>query len=471
MKIAFVFVPYRHKRFSENLRVVDNDFGVLPPINLAWAAAMAESAGHIVTMIDAQAERLSIDVAIERLRIFGAEAVGFYFSTYMFHDTLSWARQIRASLGVPILAGGINVDLYPAETMSHPEIDVALKGQAYESLPRLLTAMAQGVEPAGIPGVCYRKGDELVMVPPDTRLRAFAKYPFPARHLLPNERYYSITSQLRNFTVMLTQMGCPQKCSFCPISRVPYQARSVDSVLAEVDECVRRYDVREIDFFDADFAVARRRAEDICRGLIERKHPLEWSCRACVDSLDRDMLRLMADAGCRKVYIGIETASPESLRLMNKHLEISRVQQIIRDAQDLGIHPLGFFMTGVPGESRESLRNTIRYSISLGLDYAQFSRTIAKPGTGLLDEVIRVTGTDYWREWVLGQVSERRLPSPWTDLTDREIEFWTQLAYLTFYFRPSYIGRAVTRFRSADETIRSVRTAARMLVNVLRKDR
>ena len=470
MKIAFVFVPYRHKRFSENLRVVDDDFGVLPPINLGWAAAISESAGHEVMMVDAQAERLSIDVTIERLRAFGAEAVGFYFSTYMFHDTLAWARKIRAALGVPILAGGINVGLYPAETMSHPEIDVALNGQAYESLPRLLDALARGDEPAGIPGACYRKGDELVMVPPDTRLRAFAKYPFPARHLLPNERYYSITSQLRNFTVLLTQMGCPQKCSFCPISRVPYQARSVDSVLAEVDECVQRYDIHEIDFFDADFVVARRRAEAICRGLIERKYPLEWSCRACVDSLDRDMLRLMADAGCRKVYIGIETANPESLRLMNKHLEISRVHQVIRDAQEVGIHPLGFFMTGVPGESRESLRSTIRYSVSLGLDYAQFSRTIAKPGTGLHDEVVRATGIDYWREWVLGRMPERRLPNPWTELTDREIELWTQIAYLTFYFRPTYLGKAMLRFRALDETVRSVRTAARMLIHAVRKD-
>lgn len=471
MKIAFVFVPYRHKRFSENLRVVDDDFGVLPPVNLAWAAAIAESAGHAVAMVDAQAERLSVETTIERLRAFGAEAVGFYFSTYMFHDTLAWARKIRAALGVPILAGGINVGLYPAETMSYPEIDVALNGQAYESLPRLLDALERGIEPAGIPGACYRKGEELVMVPPDSRLRAFAKYPFPARHLLPNERYYSITSQLRNFTVMLTQMGCPQKCSFCPISRVPYQARAVDSVLSEVDECVRRYDIREIDFFDADFVVGRRRAEDICRGLIERKHPLEWSCRACVDSLDRDMLRLMADAGCRKVYIGIETASPENLRRMNKRLEVSRVQQVIRDAQDLGIHPLGFFMTGVPGETRQTLRNTIRYSVSLGLDYAQFSRTIAKPGTGLHDEVTRVTGIDHWREWVLGRVPERRLPNPWTELSDREIEFWTQVAYLTFYFRPGYVGKAVARFRSMDETVRSVRTAARMLTHAIRKDR
>jgi radical SAM superfamily enzyme YgiQ (UPF0313 family) len=470
MKIAFVFVPYRHKRFSENLRVVDDDFGVLPPINLAWAAAMAESAGHTVMMVDAQAERLSIEETIDRLRAFGAEAVGFYFSTYMFHDTRAWAGRIRTALGVPILAGGINVGLYPAETMSHPEIDFALNGQAYESLPRLLDALQRGVEPAGIPGVCYRKGDELVMVPPDTRLRAFARYPFPARHLLPNERYFSITSQLRNFTVILTQMGCPQKCSFCPISRVPYQARPVDTVLAEVDECVLRHDVREIDFFDADFVVARRRAEDLCRGLIDRKHPLEWSCRACVDSLDRDMLRLMADAGCKKVYIGIETASPDSLRRMNKRLEVSRVQQVIRDAQDLGIHPLGFFMTGVPGETRQTLRNTIRYSVSLGLDYAQFSRTIAKPGTGLHDEVTQATGSDYWREWVLGRMPERRLPNPWTELTDREIELWTQIAYLTFYFRPTYIGKAMFRFRSLDETVRSVRTAARMLIHAVRKD-
>lgn len=467
MKVAFVFAPYRHKKFSENLRVVDDDFGVFPPINLAWAAAMAEEAGHRVLIVDAKAERLSLDAAVSRLRGFGPDVVGFYFSTYMFHETLAWARGIRAALRVPVLAGGVNVDLYPAETMAHREIDLALAGQAHESLPRLLAAVEAGREPAGVPGACYRVGGEVVLVPPDRRKRAFAKYPMPARHLLPNHRYYSITSQLRNFTIMMTAMGCHQHCTFCPIARIPYQLRPVEAVLDEMEDCVRRFGVREIDIFDADFPAPRKRTEAICRGILDRGLRVEWSCRACVDSLDRDLLRTMADAGCRKVYIGIETPSRERLRTMGKRLDTSRTREVVRDAKDAGIRPLGFFMLGVPGETRDSVRETIRYSLSLGLDYAQFMRTIAKPGTDLHDAVVRETGSDPWREWVLGRRGEERLPTPWTELDDREVEFWARMAYLAFYYRPGYIARAVSRFRSRDEVVRSIRSAARMLAGAL----
>ncbi len=467
MKVAFVFAPYRHKKFSENLRVVDDDFGVFPPINLAWAAAFAEQAGHEVCIVDAKAERLSLDAAVARLRGFGPDAVGFYFTTYMFHETLAWARGIRAALHVPVLAGGVNVDLYPAETMAHREIDFALAGQAYGSLPRLLQAIEAGEEPVGIPGVCYRREDEVVTVPPERERGAFARYPMPARHLLPNTRYYSITSQLRNFTIMMTARGCHQSCSFCPIARIPYQLRPVEAVLDEMDECVRRFGVREIDIFDADFPAPRKRTEAICQGILERGLRFEWSCRACVDSLDKDLLRLMARAGCRKVYVGIETPSPERLKAMAKRLDTSRTRAVLRDAKDVGIRPLGFFMLGVPGETRESVRETLRYALSLGLDYAQFMRTIAKPGTDLHDMVVRETGSDPWREWVLGRRGEERLPSPWTELDEREIEFWARIAYLCFYYRPSYIARAVLRFRSLDEVTRSIRSAVRMFASAL----
>lgn len=467
MKVAFVFAPYRHVKFSENLYVVDEDFGVFPPINLAWAAAIAEQAGHEVIIVDAKAERLSLEKTVARLRAFGPDAVGFYFTTYMFHQTLAFARGIRSALRVPVLAGGINVALYPAETMAHRDIDFALAGQAYESLPRLLEAIETGREPDGIPGACYRRGDEVVVIPPDHRLRAFARYPVPARHLLPNERYYSITSQLRNFTIMLTAMGCPQRCTFCPIARVPYQLRPVDAVLDEMEECVKRYGIREIDIFDADFPASRKRTEAICRGILDRGLRFEWSCRACIDSLDRDLLRLMADAGCRKVYIGIETPNPQHLEAMKKMLDTSRTREVLRDAMEVGIRPLGFFMLGVTGDTRESVRETIRYALSLGLEYAQFMRTIAKPGTDLHDEVIRKTGNDPWRDWVLGRRGEERLPMPWTELDEREVEFWTRVAYLWFYFRPHYIAKAVLRFRSLDEARRGIRSAIRMFASTL----
>lgn len=470
MRLSFVYAPYRHKRFSENLEVVDEDFGLLPPINLAWAAAIAEKAGHHVQLIDARAEGLSLSKVLQCLRSFGTEAAGFYFSTYMFHDTLAWARAVREALKVPILAGGVNLSLYPRETLATGVVDYGVSGLAVDALPALLDALERDRDPAGIPGVVWRRGDEIGLAPPRVDRGAFARHPFPARHLLPNDRYYSITSQRRHFTVMLTSTGCPQHCSFCPIAHIPYRVRPVDQVLAEVEQCVHGLGIREIDFFDADLAASRGRLRDLCDGLRDRRLDLEWSCRSCIDSLDRPTLARMAEAGCRKVYLGIETPDDMLLQKMQKRLDTSRVQEVIRAAQEVGIRPLGFFMTGVPGETRRTILRTIRYALSLGLDYAQFSRTIAKPGTDLHRQVCQMTRSDPWREWVLGSRAEDRLPTPWTDLSAREVEAWTKAAYLAFYFRPGYLGHAVARFRSPDEAIRSARTAARMILHAWKRE-
>ncbi len=462
-RIAFIFAPYRHKRFAENLEVVDEDFGVFPPINLAYAAAVAEEAGHAVTIIDANALKIGIDETIRRVRAFAPDYAGFYFSTYMFHDTLAWAKAVKEALGIPILAGGINLGLYPRETMSHRTIDFGIQGDALHALPALLDALEADAEPSGIDGVCYRRGDEIILRPPSDSLPDFDDYPFPARHLLPNDRYYSITSQKRNFTIMMTSMGCPFNCSYCAIAHIPHRKRSAENVLLELETCIRRYGVREVDFFDADFPVDNSRLTAICEGILERNLSFEWSCRSRVTSVNEPLLALMAKAGCQKIYYGIETPNTSSLSIMRKNITPDDVRACLDATSRCGIRSLGFFMTGVPGETRSSLLQTIQYATQLNVDYAQFSRTIAKPCTDLDSELIRRTGKDFWRDYVLGKQPETRMPNPWTGLGEMEIEAWTKLAYYLYYYRPSYIVKALKRIRSGDELRRSVRTAARML--------
>ena len=470
MNVAFVFAPYAHKIFAENLAVVDEDFGRFPPINLAYAAAFLEEAGHRVCLIDANALDLTVEQTIQRLKGFGPDVVGFYFTTYMFHDTLDWAVAIKAALSVPILAGGINMGLYPEESMVHGVIDYGLAGHAQHSLPALLGALERGELPRDIPGLMYSDDDGFHYTPPDTTPIDFNSFPFPARHLLENDRYYSITSQLRNFTIMTTTVGCAHRCTFCAIAPIRYRSRSAENVLDEMEECVTRYGVREIDIFDADFPFERKRAKKICEGILSRGLEFEWSCRARVDSVDARLLQWMANAGCRKIYFGIETPNEDKLLATRKEITVDRIRQTITDAKAAGINPLGFFMTGLPGETRSSVLATIRFALDLDLDYAQFSRTIAKPKTEFNKEVVEKTGEDFWSDYIRDRSVLRRMGSPWTAMSETEIEFWTRCGYYLFYYRPSYIFRALRRVRSKDELLRGMKTAGRMLWSALKRD-
>lgn len=468
LKVACVYPPFTHHEFQENLKVVDEDFGRLTPLSLLYAAAIAEREGHEVRVLDANALRMSVKAAVSELSAWQPDVLAFSLNTYTLDDVLPWVRALKAALGVPTVVGGINVRLYPEETLAHPFVDFGVLHFGLRGFPALLRSIAEGRDPVGLPEVVARLSDTgpVVVGPVDLESDPYPELPLPARHLVDNRVYHSFISQRRSFTVMVTSTGCPFRCSFCAIASLPRFLNPVPRVLEEVRTCVEEHGIHEIDFFDADFFASRRRALAICEGIRELGLDLEWSCRARLDGLDDEVLQAARAAGCRQMYVGIETPDPVAIRRMHKPLHPNRVPDALSRMKLAGIRPLGFFMIGVPGETWASALATIRCALSLPLDYAQFSRTIAKPGSRLLDEVIACLGHDPWREHVLGRRLTGRLPTPWTSLGETEIDLLTKLGYVAFYYRPSYVLRALGRIRSLEELWRGLRTAARMVAGL-----
>jgi radical SAM superfamily enzyme YgiQ (UPF0313 family) len=462
MRVALVFPPFSHRVFEEDLRMVSKEFGVYPPLGLAYAAAILERAGHEVILVDANALRLSKEEAYRRVSAFKPDLLGFMLTTYMFRLTHEWIKYFKERTGFPVVVGNINVALYPKETLSHPEIDYGIIGSAQESLPRLVRAIEKGKPPSEIDGVCYKNNGTVVL---NTRGHQYlaenmVTLPLPARHLLPNDRYYQFISQRKNFTIIVTSVGCPSSCDFCFLRQLPYQERPMASVMEEVEQCYHTYGVREIDFFEPSLTINRPRLMNLCEELSRRKLDLHWSCRARVDQVDRELLKAMRNAGCQRIYYGVESGDQAVLDKEHKGITLDRIRQAIFLTKEQGIKSLGFLMVGQPGDTRESVERTIRFAIDLDLDYAQFCRTIAKPCSKLDEHLKKHTGKDYWREYVEGTVEERRLGTPWTELTEVEIKKLTKKAYYRFYYRPSYVKKALMRLRSWDELTRSVRTVA-----------
>jgi len=243
MKIALIHCPFGHKIFSENLKVVDEDFCLAPPIILAYVAAILEKAGHNVVIIDAHALRLSKEKTLRILNKFSPDVVGFRVDTYWFHVAVEWARFIKDNLGVKVVVGGINVSLYPKESFSYDCFDYAIAGEAIESLPKLLSAIENRQDISGIEGLLYRKDNTIIFNPPSQKVIPFDDYPFPARHLLPNQIYQSFTSQRKNYTVMLSSTGCPYRCRFCAIVKTAYRQRNPASVADEIEQCYKYFGV------------------------------------------------------------------------------------------------------------------------------------------------------------------------------------------------------------------------------------
>jgi len=464
MRIALVFPPYGHKKFSENIEVVSNRFGVFPPLGLLYAASILEKHGHKVMVIDAFAHRLSEEEVIRRLRRFKPDAMGFMLTVWMFRQTYEWIASLKKQLAVPVVVGNYCMETYPEAVMSNRAIDYGVIGSALKPLPALMERLEAGKEPDGIEGLAYRKGSKAVINYPRNLHDDIEQLPFPARHLIDNSVYAGFLSQLKNFTIMVTAKGCPSGCKFCDMSRTKHIERSAESVVNEMEQCYHSFGIREIDIFDRSFTANRRRIITICKEMQKRDIPVAWSCRARVDQVDDELLREMSKAGCRTILYGVESGDQSILDREHKGVTKGQIKKAIALTKRNGMRTHGFFMIGQPGDTKRTALKTIEFSKSLDLDYAQFLRTVAKPGAALYEDVKKALGYDYFERYIRGEAEEMRLPRPWTTLTEEETLELTKLAYRQFYFRSSYAARRLFGAKSASEILRYARVGLEMLL-------
>lgn len=451
MRFALIFNPFKYKIHEENIRIVQKYFGLFPPLSISWVASIAEKAGHKVIIVDARTLKLTMAETLDILKKFKPDIMGFMMTTYMFPDTLTWIRFLKKHLKIPVVIGGYNLRIYPKESVSHPEIEFGVVEHAYYTIPALFRELEkERPNFDNVPGLVYKK-DGNIFVTPHPQKIDFDKFPNPARHLLPNELYAEFPTERRNFTVMVTSLGCPFGCTFCEAGRTPYSPRSPETVVREMEECYYKYNIREIDIFDYEFTGIRERVLKICKLLQERKLDIIWACRSRVDTVDGELLQEMKKAGCSRIYFGLESGNQEILNKVNKGITLKQIRDTIGICRDLGIKSLGFFLIGAPGDTRETVKETLNFAKSLDLDYVQFSKCLAKPLTPLWKQMVENTGKDYWKDWILGKEIDRSLPRPWTSLTNREIDKLAKWAYVSYYSNPRRLLKSVLGVRSFSE--------------------
>ncbi len=464
LRVSLVYPPYGATRNEPGIRAVKENYGVFPSLSLLYVAGVLEACGVQVQFIDANALGLSRAQTIERIKTFGPSYVGYTLTTYLFHQTLEWIRDIRAATGAPSLVGGVHLGLFPTESFAHECLDVGVTGEAEVCLPPLLERLVAGEEPADVPGVIYRREDgSVAQTAPPLPFQDVDAAPEPARHLVDNSLYFSFISRYRNFAPMMTSRGCPFRCIFCEQGSLPFRPRSAEAVVEEMARAMRDHEVREFDFFDSAFTIDRPRVHAICDEIRRRGLDAVWAMRSRVDTVDLPMLRAMRDAGCARIYYGIESGNREILRTLRKSADLDQMAETVSMTRSIGIDTFGYFMVGSPGETEATVRQTIRLALSLDLDYAQFSKVTPMPGTELYRMLVEETGRDLWREIVLDAGRDDYMPRPGCDLSEREVQELTRLAYLRFYYRPGYAARALGRVRSWHELVRSMGTALQMV--------
>jgi anaerobic magnesium-protoporphyrin IX monomethyl ester cyclase len=427
-----------------------------PPQDLIALSGILD-AGFDVQVIDAIVPRKEPEDILRFVAERKPAAVVFTTGTATLKSDLALMERIRAAWpGIRIVASaGIMKFIGRDLIAKNPVLDAVLLDYGDSGIADYLG----GAGAAPYPGLLVRT-ESGILEGPLSQAREFS-IPVP-RHDLFNFHKYRIPIAKRSpFTVVTGSLGCPYNCGFCTAGAFGYKIRPVDNILAEL-KSLAALGVREILFQDPTFTINTRRVVELCRKMIEAGLDLTWSANADLHALDEEKMEWMKKAGCHTLSVGIESGDDEMLKKYSKMITIDEVIEKVGRLNAHKIKVLGYFILGLPGESRASAERTIALARRLKLDIASFAIATPDLGTRLREESVAKgwlpAGLDGWDS------TEYPILETGT-LTKEEIWDLRRKAVRSFYLRPSYIFRKLAGVRSA----RDLRGLVSNAVSLLKK--
>ncbi len=465
-------VRWPHKRKDKKLEF---------PIFLAYTVALLKEAGVETAFLDGVCDELDIERYAAEVARLAPDFVAMECSTPSIdHDLQSIRRikELRPQAFVALM--GSHATYYHQELLrEHPQIDAIIRGEFEVTVREAALALRGGGSLAQVAGLTWRAADGIRANPDRPFEGDLDRWPYPDRESISIEKYQTAQYQGRKGTFMLSSRGCPYRCTFClwPGTMVgrDFRARDPESVVAEMEYLVKQHGVDDIYFDDDTMTIDRERLLRICRLIQERELKVHWISMGRVDTVDDELLTEMRKAGCDNVYLGVESGSEEILKRLKKGITLDQVVKAFQAARRAGIKTQAFFMLGGPGETKETLRETIEFAVKLDPDNAQFAAAVPYPGTEMYEESLR---KGYLRATTWEDYAAKDIVLETETLSRLDLEKARLEAYRRFYLRPRFILRTAGRLTSAREFRRvwrgTVSIVSRLLYfskNVRRKTR
>jgi radical SAM superfamily enzyme YgiQ (UPF0313 family) len=421
-----------------------------PPYTLALLASMFRSAGLEIRLVDLTATRQSVEDLIVQLDREGFHpTLILYPSTTPTHDAdTREIAKLKARYGAPLFNFGPHVSTTPAASMQRsPAVDGMFVGEPEDAALQL--AQLDSLDELGtIPSLTWRRpstalapGGDIVPHAAQGSYTGFLDMPFPAWDLVPL-RSYNLPLVNRPYTIVETSRGCPYACDFCvaPIHQGhKFRERSARAI---VDEIERGYREHGLDFFylwGDTVTLNVKTFTAFCDELIARQLPIQWLSNARADNLtDPAFVHRLRKAGCWMLAMGIETESEDIRKDMVKRLERKKIQLAIDNMRDAGIRSFAFFIFGYPGETIETINQTIKYAIELNPDFANFYPAVPYPGTELYAKAVR-DGLLVEEDWSRMEYSYYLLRG--NGLDEQVVMDAINRAKRRFFMRPAYLAR------------------------------
>jgi radical SAM superfamily enzyme YgiQ (UPF0313 family) len=401
MKVCLISAPTANQFDSRAVSEIEaaRIMGELAPVGILSLAAVLEAKGLQPEVVDLnrvyydwlqQSNRSNTEAdfcGFARDYFAGRDFDFFGFSTVCssYPVTLRIAAEVkRAHPKSVVVLGGPQASVVDLSTMrAYPFIDLVVRGEAEQTLPDLVDALAADRPLAPIPGITFRRteGGEIVRNPAAPLVADLDALPFPAFHLFPDVRF------CRHFPLELGR-GCPFSCTFCSTNdffRRNFRLKSPAQMVADMRRVKQTYGINSFELVHDMFTVDRKRVVAFCEALLEskRKDPEDafiWGCSARTDCVDEELIELMSRAGCRGIFFGIETGSRRMQKIIDKGLELNDSAERVRSCDKFKINTAVSLMAGFPDETMTDLRDTAAFFVdSLRYDHADPQLSILAP--------------------------------------------------------------------------------------------
>jgi anaerobic magnesium-protoporphyrin IX monomethyl ester cyclase len=380
--------------YSEDYGPMRKASGTYFPVGLGSISSYVKRRGYDVSFIDPNVQAGGIDRIKDVVCRERPVLAGISFMTPQFRSAKKICDAIKTcSPETRIALGGAHPSALPRETLEQIEsADLVIYGEGEETSLELLENL--GLEKGGfadIDGIAWRNGGEITVNRQRQPITDLDDLPYTDRDLIDQSLYHaqSFLSYSPNSMTIYTSRGCPGRCVFCASGhrlRSRVRLRSIANVMGEIDQMRKRYRIDYLLIKDDVFTLHRARVEEFC-DAVRKEHPgMKWHCMARVNSVDHGLLAKMKASGLNDVFLGIESGNNDILKRAHKGITVENARKTVNACADLGIHTYGAFIIGLPGETRETVEQTIGFACSLPLTMAGFSILIPYPGTQVYED-------------------------------------------------------------------------------------
>lgn len=452
MKVCLINTPYR-----DMYGPMKTGVGYYFPLNLGYLASALLKKEHEVTILDPEIQNMNYEGIKSFLIENRPDVIGITCTTPNFLNASEIAKMVKKELNIPVVLGGVHASALPTQIIkNHPEFDIITIGEGEFSLAEICDYYENKIKSLEkIKGIIYKDKSGIKKTNPFRFIEDINSLPFPARHLVDMTKYkLNVHVDLgKKSATILTSRGCPFQCTYCASyltmgSR--FRIHSAKYVIQEIEHLVNKYGINHVVMQDDTFTINKKRVEKVCHALIDKKLNIDWYCFARVDTVSRDILALMKKSGCYSIGYGIESADETVLKNIKKNITLEQCRTALKASNELGIRTLAFFMYGNPGETRESIEKSIKFSKELNPHLAFFNSLVPYPGTEVYNTHYKTQfqSSERWKDFVaigINPVIELE------DLSTKDIQKYIYKSYIQFYLRPLHILRLIMSLRSFSE--------------------